>query len=307
MDIKQYLNFRRPYDRVLRQLLLEFEFFVEDSPGINVYSVEHRLKSFESASEKAVRLSIPITEMHDIAGMRIVVATAKEVDIIVRFFYRKADSKDLLIKSDKRIEKKDGYRARHLVIEFEGHYTRSVHPTMVEIQLQTLMEHAYNYVSRAWIYKSECALSEEWHSEFLQVSQVLADLDSKITKLQEEILESASSGRDEEPLTAFSYQHIVADIFSEHVPIDEAVDSVRMLIDLQCDTNGKLKRFFSNPRVLQLRERFVEMLKTTGKAVAEINLSMPIHQFYMLNGIRLEAAEKFVEVLAASCEKIPDA
>src|SRR6266850_6025470 len=187
-----------------------------------------------------------------------------------RFFYRKADSNDLRIKSDKRIAKKDGYRARHLVIEFEGHYTRSVHRTIVEIQLQTLMEHAYNYISRAWIYKSRRPLSEEWHSEFLQVSIILAELDLKITKLQEEVLESASSGRNEEPLTAFSYQHIVAAIFGEHVPIDEAVDSVGMLVDLQCDTNGKLKGFFTDPRVLQLREGFVEMLKTTGKAGAEI-------------------------------------
>lgn len=305
MDTKEYLNFRRPYERVLRQIMLEFEFFLEDSPGINVYSVQDRLKSFDSASEKA-KPRIPITEMQDIAGMRIVVATAKEADVVARFFYRRADSKDLLIKSDKPIENKGGYRARHLVIEFEGHYTRSVHRTMVEIQLQTLMEHAYNYISRAWIYKSERTLSEEWHREFTQVSKDLAKLDSNITKLQEEVLVSASSGRDEEPLTAFSYQHIVADIFSEHVAIDEAVDSVGLLVDLQCDTNGKLKSFFSNHRVLQLRERFAEMLKTTGKAGAEINLNMPLHQFYMLYGVRLEAAEKFVEGLAASYEKIPD-
>lgn len=307
MDVKEYLKFRRPFERVIRQLLLEFEFFVEDAPGINVYSVKHRLKSFESASEKVVRLGIPIAEMDDIAGMRIVVSTAREVDVIARFFYRRADSKDLVIKSDKRIEKKDGYRARHLVAEFAGHYARSVHHTRVEIQLQTLMEHAYNSISRAWIYKSEHTLSGEWHSEFLEVSQVLAELDSKITKLQEQVLKSASSERDEEPLTAFSYQHIVADMFSEHVPIDEAVDSVGMLVDLQCDTNGKLKWFFGNSRVLQLRQRFVEMLETTGKAAAEIMLNMPIHQFYMLYGVRLEAGEKLVDVLAASYEKIPDA
>jgi len=172
MDLKQYLRFRRPYERVARQLLLEFEFFAEDSPGINVYSIQHRLKSFESASEKAVRLSMPIADMDDIAGIRIVVSTATEIDVIARFFYRKADSKDPLVKSDKRIDKKDGYRARHLVVEFEGHYTNSVHRTKVEIQLQTMMEHAYNYISRAWIYKSERALSEEWRSEFLRVSNI---------------------------------------------------------------------------------------------------------------------------------------
>jgi len=48
------------------------------------------------------------------------------------------------------------------------------------------------------------------------------------------------------------------------------------------------------------------MLKTTGRKAAEITLSMPVHGFYMLYGVRLEAAEKFVEVLASSYEKTSD-
>lgn len=250
MEIRQYLKFRRSYERFVRQLLLDFQFFTEDSPGINIYSVEHRLRSFESAHEKALRLHIPITDLHDIAGMRIVVATAKEIDVVARFFYRKADSKDLVVESDRKIEKDDGYRARHLLLKVGGHYSRSVHQAMLEVQLQTVMEHAYNYISRSWIYKAERSLSDQWHNDFLEVSRILTDLDLKITKLQTEILDSAVSGKDNEPLTAFSYQRIVGELFGEQVSIDDAVDAVQMLIDLQCDTNSFLKRFFSQARVL---------------------------------------------------------
>jgi hypothetical protein len=49
MNRAEYLRFRRPYERVLRQLLLELEFFVEDLVGVNIHSITHRLKSFDSA------------------------------------------------------------------------------------------------------------------------------------------------------------------------------------------------------------------------------------------------------------------
>jgi ppGpp synthetase/RelA/SpoT-type nucleotidyltranferase len=150
MTQEEFIRFRRPYERALPQLLLDFEFFLEDIKGVQVYLIDHRLKSFESASVKAQRLGIPITELQDIAGMRVVVATGAQVDIVARFFSRKAVSKDLTILSDRHVEKADGYRARHLVLGFGGHYSRSMHPARVEVQCLTITQHAFNFVSRAW-------------------------------------------------------------------------------------------------------------------------------------------------------------
>lgn len=126
MDRNEYLLFRRPYERALRQLRLELEFFLEDVRGINAHTISERLKAFESALAKSQNINLPISDLQDIAGLRIVVATATEVDVIARFFFRKADSEDLAISTDKRIEKGDGYRARHLVVEFGGHYIRDL-------------------------------------------------------------------------------------------------------------------------------------------------------------------------------------
>lgn len=105
MNVTKYFKFRQPYERTLRQIILELEFFLQEVAGVSVYSVQQRLKSFESASEKARRLDLPMGELHDIAGIRIVLATAAEAEVVARFFYRKADSKDLLIKFDRQIAK----------------------------------------------------------------------------------------------------------------------------------------------------------------------------------------------------------
>lgn len=301
MNKAEYLKFCRPYDRVLRQLLLELEFFIEDAAGVNIHSVQHRIKTYESAVKKSTRLKLSIAKMQDIAGIRIVVATADEVDVVARFFTLKAALKDLTVQSDKRIDKNDGYRARHLVLQFQGSYTRgSASPALVELQLLTLLEHTFNYISHAWAYKPGRSFPEKWHAEFVRLSSDLASLDKRIAKLQKQVVALAN---DDEPLTPFSYQRIIAHVFGEHETIDNAVDSVRMLIDLQCDTNGKLGRFFSNPTILDLRTRLLKIKGEPRSAFAEVVASMTVHDFFLAFGVRREFLEEHVRALEAKSKE----
>ncbi|MBD2578524.1 hypothetical protein [Oscillatoria sp. FACHB-1406] len=296
MNRIEFLRFRRSYDRVLRQVLLDLEFFIEDLVGISVYAVTHRLKTFESALEKSKRLKLKIDEMQDIAGIRIVVATSDEVEVLARFFSRKADSKDLTIKSDKVIAKKDGYRARHLILEFSGHYSRSMYPAFVEVQILTLLQSTFNYISRAWIYKADRALTEEWYSSFQKMSSDLAEIDQRIAHLQKQVVESSVSSAPNDPLTPFSYQQIVTEIFGETIQINDAVDVVQMLIDVGCDTNGKLQNFFRRDDILNLREQITMIDSEAGQAFAKLIVGMPINSFYVMFGLRFDSTKELIQM-----------
>jgi len=301
MDINEYLKFRKPYERVLRQLLLELDFFIEEVKGVNINSVQHRLKSYNSARDKSIRTNQDISQLHDIAGIRIVVATFAEVEIIARFFSRKQVSNDLVIKWDEVIEKDDGYRARHIVVEFKGHYSRfSSHPTLVEIQLQTILQNAYNFISRAWVYKNKYIYSNDWDQSFKQVSKELNQLDQKIFELQEEVLKIAEG--DNEALTPFSYQRIVADIFSENVDLDDAVDISPMLVNNGINTNEKLKKFLLDPRILSLRERFLNLESEHKKGFVVVISGFPLHIFWLMFGIRLKACNQMLDELESTVE-----
>lgn len=302
MNITEYLKFRKPYERTLRQLLLELDFFFEDVKGINISSVTHRLKDYNSAFQKALKESSDIRNLLDIAGIRIVVATVEEVEIIARFFSRKQDSNDLVIKWDDSIAKDDGYRARHIVVEFKGHYSRSMYPTRVEIQLQTILQHSYNFISRAWAYKNNYPYSTEWHQSFLEVSQELTKLDKKISELQEEFLTISASESENQPLTPLSFQRIIADIFSETVDLKNAVDLTRMLIDMGCDTNTKLKYFMSSPQILSLRQRFLNLKDESLKNFVLVIYNLPLHEFCLMFGTRLEAFNKMLDELESIVE-----
>ncbi|MEM6434879.1 MAG: hypothetical protein AAF773_13670 [Cyanobacteria bacterium P01_D01_bin.115] len=296
MDRVEFLHFRRAYERALRQVLLDFEFFVEDFIGINIYSVTHRLKSFESALEKSKRLKIQIDEMHDIAGMRIVVSTLDEVEVVARFFSRKEVSKDLIIKSDKNISRKNGYRARHLILEFTGHYSRSIYPAFVEVQILTLLQSTFNYISRSWVYKTDRALTEEWHTNFKDISRTLAEIDERFAWLQGKVIESSVSTASNDSLTPFSYQKIVSDIFGETIQINDAVDETKMLIDIGYDTNGKIKRFFEREDILSMYEQIILMNSESEKVLKSLVTDMSIKDFYMFFGLRYSSVEEIMQV-----------
>lgn len=303
MNITEYLKFRKPYERALRQLLLELDFFLEEVKGVNVYSVQSRLKTYESALSKSQKSNnLSIFEMQDIAGIRVVVATFEEVEVLARFLSRKADSKDLVIELDQTIARSNGYRARHIVVKFEGHYSRSVYPTRIEIQLQTILQHAYNFISRAWVYKSEHTFSKDWHRNFREVSQILAQLDTKFSELQEEVLTTSAAEGDNDPLTPFSYQRIVSNVFGENVELNDAVDVARMLIDMGCDTNGKLKSFLNNPDILQLRNRFLNLKSEQMKGFCVLVSKMSLHAFWLTFGTRLNKTKDMLEQLELSLE-----
>jgi hypothetical protein len=167
----------------------------------------------------------------------------------------------------------------------------------VEIQLQTIMQHAFNFVSRAWVYKSDHAYPATWQDEFRSIARALRKLDRSIAKLHEAVLEAATRGSDHEPLTPFSYQRILKQEFGEDIALEDAVWSTRFLINLHLTSNGQLRTFFRRPDLLALRQRLKE-LKGYGREMLGGLCDMSANSFFTFWGVRLEAAEQLLSKYA---------
>ena len=235
----------RRHKRALKQLLLDFEFFLEDVGTLNLFSVTSRLKEFDSAARKARALGISIEDLQDLAGIRIVVSTQQEVEIVARFFSRQQDSKDFRIESDNHLSRKDGYRARHIVGVVQPRYSRSMYEARVEVQILTVFEHAFNFLSRAWFYKSPENLPAAWRERFVALSEQLRSLDKSANRLHSEVLDSAQTLADDSPVTPMSYQRLVQKVFKEHIELSHAVDSCRFAVDYRSNYKRRCSRFFS--------------------------------------------------------------
>jgi ppGpp synthetase/RelA/SpoT-type nucleotidyltranferase len=265
MQTVEYERFVRPHRRFVRQLLLDFEFFQEDVGPLGVFSVESRIKTRESAMAKADRLKIPLDEIQDIAGIRIVVGTRPEVAIVKRFFQRRADiGDDLVIAKDETIARPSGYRSTHLITRFAGNYSRSAQPGNLEIQIPTTFEHSFNFISRAWVYKSSTEHAPQWKSDFLALSKKLAALDEDAGQLHRAAVDTGRFDPEKEPLTPLLFQRLAKDQFGEAVRIEDAVDYCHWYLDLGISRLSELKDFFASAEVETLWDEFASFEAETG-------------------------------------------
>ena len=294
MTEKEYKRLTRPHRRALRQVLLNFDFFLEDVATLNVYSVESRIKSRKSAVQKSRRLDIPVSELQDLAGLRIVVATRKEVDVVKRFFYREEISDDLEVEKDERVSHSTGYRSTHIVAEYQPRYTRSMHPARIEVQIPTIFEHAFNFISRSWVYKSGRDFSSEWSKKFSSLAENLEEIDKQADELHQSVVESAAESGDEEPLSPFSYQKLIKSEFDERIDLEDAVDMCRHLVDVGFKTNGDVKKFLRNDNIQSLWEE-VSQLADKGLERAEWLKTESKETFWSMFGLRYKIARKMLD------------
>ena len=297
MTEAEYELLTRPHRRALQRLLLELSWFIEEAASLNVFSITSRLKTLQSATAKERRLQLPISNQQDLAGIRVVVSAVAEVNVIAGFLSVAEHNKLFKIVLTEDIDREDGYRARHIVVEAGYSITHSQFDVKVEFQLMTILQQAFNFTSRAWVYNRTPALPEDWKSRFEGVAGELRRLDGAISELHEAVLASAARGDPAEPLTPFSYQRIVEEVFSEKVSLDDAVDSTSRLIDLQCTTNGRLRSFFADERVRSLRDRFAGLTSERNRSLAQFWLEMPLHGFWLLAGVRLKPIHQFIDSL----------
>lgn len=295
MQSDKYAHFIRPHPRVLRQLLLDLEFYIADIGSVSVFSIESRVKELGSALEKSRRLGIPIEDLQDIAGIRIVVATRLDVDVVKRFFYRRADiSKDLEIVKESDVSRPTGYRSTHLITKFSGHYSRSAQSGNLEVQIPTIFEHAFNFVSHSWVYKSSTVHDPNWKEQFRALSEQLAAIDEAVASLHRNACDESRFDPEREPLSPLIFRRVVQEEFHETVSVADAVDYVQSYADMGVQTVGQLQRFFRNPEVQELWSSFAEVERTSGKRPF---LSGPKVTFWHSFGTRLEFARQYLEKL----------
>ncbi len=294
MHSREYQRILEPHRRALSQLELDFQFFLADVGDIDLYSVTSRLKGYGSAVAKSQRLNIEITALDDLAGMRIIVGTRADIPIIERFFSRQEYGKDLIITKTNNYSRKSGYRAKHIIVELCSHYQRSVRPGRVEVQIQTIFQHAFNFLSRSWIYKSNLNLSDVWQKQFLELSENLSRLEEIADNLHTSVT-SENSMDDSAILTPHTYKLIISNEFNEEVSYEDAVDIVRYYKDLGVENNGQMRSFFRRRDIATFYNELIndipdvpliKLLKSQGKASfwaiygTRLNSRLEIKEFF---------------------------
>jgi len=239
MDLHAYKLFTRAHRRVLEQLKTDVRFFLEDMGRPPVALMESRIKTFASAAGAAERRKVSIEELGDVAGLRVVVGSRPDVEVILSFLRDKKARGEAEIHRD-RPTKNRGYRAHHVVMTPKLLYS-PVEPK-IEVQVATVAEYAFNFLSRSWLYKKG-APSPTWEPDFRRVATRLREVDDQLARLQPLVV--ASNLRDDNAaLGACECSAAFRERYGSELPLDEAVFIVRHLAGRGYATCRDLHRFF---------------------------------------------------------------
>jgi len=153
--------------------------------------VDARAKEISSFAEKAWRKEKyvnPICNITDLCGARVITETQEEADKVCAFI-RKSFAIDEVNSIDRRTEVRVdefGYMAVHYVVQIDESLTPGLDPGKAklirgleaEIQVKTLLQHAWASISHDRIYKSQFEVPRHLKRDLSRVAALLEDADA---------------------------------------------------------------------------------------------------------------------------------
>jgi ppGpp synthetase/RelA/SpoT-type nucleotidyltranferase len=291
MNIVEYSRFIQPNRRALARLRLDLQFFLEESEPILLVTIEDRLKSFESAIKKSQLLGIDISHLDDLAGLRVVVSTLLDAELICQFFRTGLRGTSFNVLKDNTIND-DGYRAHHIVIELPENYTGTWQTCKVEVQVHTILQNAFNRLSRAWLYKSRKNLPVTLKSKFQEFSEKLQILDSVASDLQQDLFGKSVNHSDDDPLTSLAYKDILLEVLGESTSRENAIWCTLFYRRLGIETCAEMRSFFCREDIHQMFDDFKIFPSKYGILT---DLAKTKEEFWQMIGTRIEYVQQLLQ------------
>ncbi len=177
--------------------------------------VQTRPKGISNFAEKCQRkkdqYQDPVNQFADLCGGRIIVHTAEQVELISEYIEKhfEIDRENTVDVRERLKPTEFGYRSIHYIIRFK----KGVFPTedvdvqvppilyndeefinrRAEIQVRTILEHAWADVAHSLVYKSPFKVPEKWEREFAGVAAMLEGVDKTFSRVKDGLGAYASS------------------------------------------------------------------------------------------------------------------
>lgn len=187
-----------PYAQVVEELQVklkgmrrQFENEARHSP---IEFITARVKPIQSILEKAERKQVPLnkidTEIHDIAGVRVVCQFVDDIYTVVEMLRSRSDFK--ILEETDYIDKKksSGYRSYHMTIQYPVETIHGRKQVLAEIQIRTLAMNFWAINEHSLNYKYKGRIPEEIQQRLKLAAEAAFNLDEEMSKIKNEIQEA---------------------------------------------------------------------------------------------------------------------
>lgn len=196
----------RPKVEAFAERLKALLFDIAQTSKIDVHAIEARAKTIESFTEKLSRpgktYRNPLEEINDLCGLRIILYYQEDVDK-----YCEAIRNEFIVDGSSSVDKRRelnsdqfGYISVHLVCQLSKDRVKLVEwrnyaDLKVEVQVRTVLQHAWASISHALHYKREADVPYQFGRKLTRIAGLLELSDEQFSELrnQSEVLKSVIS------------------------------------------------------------------------------------------------------------------
>ena len=155
--------------------------------------IESRLKKPSSIASKLRRNGYDVTvdsmisNLSDIAGIRVLCAYIDDIYEIARMLARQQDVRIIHVKDYIKHPKDNGYRSYHMIVEIPVCFSDEVRPVRCEIQIRTIAMDFWATLDHDMQYKKEVEDAESIMQELKDCADIIHNTDEKMMRLRERI------------------------------------------------------------------------------------------------------------------------
>jgi putative GTP pyrophosphokinase len=171
---------------------------LHSNPAVKIHSISHRIKSKDSFAKKLERpdrIYKKLNDVTDVIGFRIITYFEDGIDDAARFV-EKHFSLDLRNSEDKRLKSsldQFGYRSLHYVCRpansfFNAHKIPFDPEFCFEIQIRTILEHAWAEIEHDLGYKSSHGVPASIRRRFSRLSGLLELADQEFAMIRKSLM-----------------------------------------------------------------------------------------------------------------------
>ena len=164
-----------------------------DDKNISYHTVSHRIKEFDSYSEKIDRKKYdnPVEQIEDFCGIRVICFYHSDLERIEKVILEEFDVLESIDKTANIEPDRFGYRSNHYIVKIKKEWAsapnyRGLENYKAEIQVRTILMHAWADIEHKLSYKKQEQIPTEFRRKLYQLSALLEIADSQFQNLKNE-------------------------------------------------------------------------------------------------------------------------
>lgn len=202
--VEQFRRLMLDYNSAVKVVRTKIEYLDQEYKILHghtlVDSLQSRIKSPESILEKVQRkhfrfdLKTLPDEMHDIAGIRVIVRFEDDILAMESRLEKQPDIQILRRKDYITHPKPNGYRSLHLILSVPVYLDAGVEPVKVEVQIRTIAMNFWASLEHELSYKKNVQHQAELRQELISKAKLVHQLDQDMNAIKNQIRAEDAQG-----------------------------------------------------------------------------------------------------------------